>query len=506
MKKEVQRLCGGLLAVGMLAAAAPLSLAASDLDGHWAKGAMESLVDGGYLNGYGDGNYGPDDALTGAQFTAILERASGLPESGGGEDQAITRQQAMVQLAQALELAGGDESALDRFADKDAVDADARASVAALVAAGYVQGSDTGLLLPGQTLTRAQGAVLVSNVLDALTPAVPAEGTVYGTATLTYAEFYSGDVSTTDGYGVDGVTSATTSKYSIMSNMSTDFQSEEANANGYHILGVQNVNVAVDAADYQAYKALNPTFRVSRSTPEQYKEVTIQDGKAVYSETKFNTKDTVTDAGYTLKTGSTWGDYEIDLAETSTQYVRNSREDTFAVNSAIQGVILETSDGQKVGMEYLQSIWVQPYEVSFNVSADSARNAHISAWDNLAELSKLEGKTVTSMTYIMQNETYVYQFADGIYLKPAYTGDEVVSAAFTQGSNQVALANIPAALENVTVTITCGSGRAAVTVADAVSVTDGVVTMSEAYDSAQSYTVKVSSSNYADLAVSVPAP
>jgi hypothetical protein len=271
-------------------------------------------------------------------------------------------------------------------------------------------------------------------------------------------------------------------------------------------LGVQNVNVAVDAADYQAYKALNPTFRVSRSTPEQYKEVTIQDGKAVYSETKFHTKDTVTDAGYTLKTGSTWGDYEIDLAETSTQYIRNTREDTFAVNSAIQGVILETSDGLKVGMEYLQSIWVQPYEVSFNVSADSAQNAHISAWDNLAELSKLEGKTVTSMTYIMQNETYVYQFADGIYLKPAYTGDEVVSAAFTQGSDQVSLSNIPAALENVTVTISYGSGRTAVTVADAVSVTDGAVTMSETYDSTQPYTIKVSSSNYADLVVSVPAP
>jgi hypothetical protein len=479
LKKEVQRLWGGLLAVGMLATVGPISLAASDLDGHWAKAAMESLIDGGYLNGYGDGNYGPDDALTGAQFTAILERVSGLTESGGGEDQAITRQQAMVQLAQALELTGGDESVLDRFADKDAVDAAARQSVAALVAAGYVRGSDTGLLLPDQTLTRAQGATLISSALDALTPAVPTEGTVYGTATLTYAEFYSGDVSSTDGYGVDGVTSATTSKYSIMSNMSTDFQ---------------------------AYKALNPTFRVSRSTPEQYKEVTIQDGKAVYSETKFNTKDTVTDAGYTLKTGSTWGDYEIDLAETSTQYIRNSREDTFAVNSAIQGVILETSDGQKVGMEYLQSIWVQPYEVSFNVSADSAQNAHISAWDNLAELSKLEGKTVTSITYIMQNETYVYQFADGIYLKPAYTGDEVVSAAFTQGSDQVSLSNIPAALENVTVTISYGSGRTAVTVADAVSVTDGAVTMSEAYDSTQPYTVKISSSNYADLVVSVPAP
>jgi hypothetical protein len=43
-------------------------------------------------------------------------------------------------------------------------------------------------------------------------------------------------------------------------------------------------------------------------------------------------------------------------------------------------------------------------------------------------------------------------------------------------------------------------------VADALPVTDGTVTMSETYDSTQPYTIKVSSSNYADLVVSVPAP
>lgn len=47
---------------------------------------------------------------------------------------------------------------------------------------------------------------------------------VFGTATLTYAEFYSGDVSSTDNF--DAVTSATTSKYEIMANMSTDFVDE----------------------------------------------------------------------------------------------------------------------------------------------------------------------------------------------------------------------------------------------------------------------------------------
>jgi hypothetical protein len=304
-------------------------------------------------------------------------------------------------------------------------------------------------------------------------------------------------VTTTDGYGIDGVSSATVSKHSIMSNMSTDFTEDKTE--GYHILGVQNVNVAVDVADYADYVALNPTFKVSRTTPEQYKLVTVENGEATYSATQFSTQATITDATATLKTGSNWGDYEIDITENSTKYLRNDRTDDWAINSAIQGVILETSDGLKVGMEYLQSIWVQPYEVSFNVSADSAQNAHISGWDNLTELSKLEGKAITSVTYIMQDGTYVYEFADGIYVKPAYPGDVAITAQFTDGSNVVTLTGIPDELENVTVTITYGFGRQSVTVADKAKVENGAVTMTENYDSAQPYTVKVSSSNFADI-------
>jgi hypothetical protein len=63
----------------------------------------------------------------------------------------------------------------------------------------------------------------------------------------------------------------------------------------------------------------------------------------------------------------------------------------------------------------------------------------------------------------------------------------------------VTLTGIPDVLENVTVTITCGSGRQSVTVADKVAVENGAVTMTENYDSAQTYTVKVSSSNFADI-------
>lgn len=51
-------------------------------------------------------------------------------------------------------------------------------------------------------------------------------GTIYGTSNLTYKEFYSGDVSSTDSFDV--VTTASTSKYSVLSNAWTDYEKESA--------------------------------------------------------------------------------------------------------------------------------------------------------------------------------------------------------------------------------------------------------------------------------------
>ena len=132
----------------------------------------------------------------------------------------------------------------------------------------------------GFLLTAAMACVLALAACGADTTDAASENLVYGTATLTYAEFFSGDVSSTDSF--DAVSSATTSKYEIMPNMDTDFVDETANADGYHITGVKNVNVAVSEADYEAYQACNPTFVPTEGeAPAQYKVVTMEDGAAV---------------------------------------------------------------------------------------------------------------------------------------------------------------------------------------------------------------------------------
>ena len=88
-----------------------------------------------------------------------------------------------------------------------------------------------------------------SGVYYALTDGTKLSGNLYGTSNLTYKEFYSGDVSSTDNFDV--VTTATTLKAKVLSNAWTDYNEETTpDADGYHILGVSNVNVAVDSDLY----------------------------------------------------------------------------------------------------------------------------------------------------------------------------------------------------------------------------------------------------------------
>ena len=332
---------------------------------------------------------------------------------------------------------------------------------------------------------------------------------VFGTATLTYAEFYSGDVSSTETY--DGVSSATTNKYEIFPNMDTDYVDETKNAKGYHINGIKNVNVAVPADEVDVYKGINSTFEKSENqNPAQYKVVKIEGDKAIYSKTNFKIVDTVKDATAEFMTGTVWGDYQIDIIENSTSYLKNTREDgNFAIDSGVQGVILETESGLKVGMEYLQSVWVQPYEISFNISADNTHNTHVS-YDNLTELDKLENQVIKYVTFINQNDTYVYEF-DGIYVKPVFR-DTDVTAEIRESEETVLIANIPEGLENAAVTVTyiVGEGREAVRTVVYEGVLDESLTLDgaalkEGKQSGQegSYTVVISSDNYANIAAKV---
>ena len=343
-------------------------------------------------------------------------------------------------------------------------------------------------------------------------------GTIYGTSNLTYKEFYSGDVSSTDSFDV--VTTASTSKYSVLSNAWTDYEKESAEAaGGYHVKGVANVNVAVDSVLYiesailkDANKELSKAYEEASDitlnenptqAPSQYK--TLQkDGSYVSNN---NTVTTVTDASATLATASTWGEYEISVTEKSTKYLRTTRSDEgFSINSTIQGIILETTDGYKVGLEHLANIWVQPYKLSFNVN-NEAGTTGIAKSDNTAEFKKLVNKTINKITYVTPEGNYVYTFADGIFIKPAYS--EEISGTFSDDMKAFTLNNLPTVQNGtLTVTYTVGAGHKK----SPYTLYSGAIAKSVSLDlnaipsdaEGGTYSVTISCDDYADIHIAIP--
>lgn len=327
-------------------------------------------------------------------------------------------------------------------------------------------------------------------------------GTVYGTTTLSYTEYYQGDTSV-EVY--DAVTSATTTKNKVLANA----DSTEPNESGYQILGVKNVPVAVSADVYKKAQELQQagTLESADAVYQKAAKITLnekpeeevaqyktlkEDGS--WSATKQNVVDTVADANPVLKTTSNWGAYEVDVMETSTKYLRNTREDAgFPIGSTIQGIIVETTDNTKVGLRHLEEIWVQPYEFSFNLNTVAANN--------------LVGKTISKVSYIMPEGTYVYTFAEGVYLKPQIPEGNSFAAKMSEDYKSVIVAdaNLPKDIKNPKVTVYHKEGRSTTYYVQDGAIVNGQVTLETAAVPDTEYTVIVSSDNYADKSVKIAA-
>ena len=220
----------------------------------------------------------------------------------------------------------------------------------------------------------------------------------YGKTTLSYTDFYkSGSFDSTV---YDSVTSATTKKNQLFANADATTPDE----NGYKINGVKNVSVKVGDKDYVEAKILEAAGELpsdgvyakaagivlNESPSDEVVQYKVLSSSGSYGKWQIadaaQTK--VTDATATLETSSRWGDYVIKVNETSTKYLRNSREGDFAVAANVQGVILKTKSGKTVGLRHLQEIWVQPYELAFSKDAG------------------LQGETITEITYIIPEGRY----------------------------------------------------------------------------------------------------
>ena len=169
----------------------------------WATAAVDFLYENGVVSGTGGKNYSPTDPITRGNFLVMLDQAFGFPSASGHAfsdvpdsayyaqaiqrgyalgvvsgypdgtfhpNEAITREAAAAMIYQALRASGWsigspNESVLYSFADWQSVSAYARGPLSVLVQNGLLSGDNQGRLLPGNTMTRAEMAVVLARTL-----------------------------------------------------------------------------------------------------------------------------------------------------------------------------------------------------------------------------------------------------------------------------------------------------------------------------------------------------
>lgn len=116
----------------------------SDIDNHWAKAEIIRAARMGWINGYPDGRFGPNDVVTRAQFTTMLSRALALEQTAGS---------------------GGNDAIADHYLDVDQIPDFAREHVSRATAAGIVRGFPDGTFGPQRLISRSESTVMIMRAI-----------------------------------------------------------------------------------------------------------------------------------------------------------------------------------------------------------------------------------------------------------------------------------------------------------------------------------------------------
>ena len=298
---------------------------------------------------------------------------------------------------------------------------------------------------------------------DAATKAEPVEETktLYGKVNLPYADFYYGELKNltavsndlnadavdkaaslrADGM-YDAVTSSTKNKFKSF--FPTTYNSVNEDGSG-KILGVKDVNVAIDKALYDKVKkaiaegktSKNPLFDIVKNMtlnednaqPKEYKAI---NGDGTLTATKGDGT-VVNPATATISTINRYGNYGIKLSGEGLPAAKD-----------VDGVILKTSDGSMYAMKHLENIWVKTNEISFAVKPDfvEPHGNHV----NYKAYTSIEGKTITEIRYMVHDGDDVV-VKTSLFCKKIPGADasaSVNNAVFSEGVAVTTKVNAPA--------------------------------------------------------------
>ena len=208
-----------LLSTAMtVSSAVPTFAAASDINGHWAQTTIEAWQNQGRIGGYEDGTFRPDQPITRAEFVRLLNsavstqgsapisfsdvspsdwfyndvaKAVGNNIASGFEDntfrpgETVTRMQAAVFISNAMNLTSN-ESGANGFTDAAQLPSWAKGAVGAVVAGGYMSGYPDGSFGGSKGMTRAEAVSTLDRVLKSVgATEVPSDTTPPTTPTQT---------------------------------------------------------------------------------------------------------------------------------------------------------------------------------------------------------------------------------------------------------------------------------------------------------------------------------
>lgn len=159
------------------------SIQLKDIAGHWAQAAIEQAIAKGYVDGYEDGTFRPEQSVTRAEFVKMVATALHLPISGNveGSDWYVPYSNAAVNegIHRWSDFTAGDWNAFISREDMArwsvrATDAELRKSEAnqnvrelmyLATKSGLIQGLNNGELGVDQPTTRAQSVTVIERIL-----------------------------------------------------------------------------------------------------------------------------------------------------------------------------------------------------------------------------------------------------------------------------------------------------------------------------------------------------
>ena len=196
-KNFINKLLPLALTAAMIVPSVPAMAAPSDIAGHWAESVITQWQNKGLIQGYEDGTFKPGNTITRAEFVTLMNNAKGFWSEGsinfsdvkngswfysavaravaagyvkGYSDgsfkpgNTITRAEAAVMIATAARLRANEAGAY-RFTDVGSIPAWARGSVGAVVAAGYMTGYPDGSFYANASISRAEAVSSLNRML-----------------------------------------------------------------------------------------------------------------------------------------------------------------------------------------------------------------------------------------------------------------------------------------------------------------------------------------------------